>query len=104
MFPACPRCPVNIWGITTKEPCGAPLIHERHICMEIFGFVMHAFDLVMRIKEFLFPACAFLCLPFVFGNRFFHPVQPFFKEFARHGEVQADMPFGVADEHLVASF
>ena len=33
----------DISGITTKAPCGASLMSERHVCIEIAGFVMHTF-------------------------------------------------------------
>ena len=35
----------DISGITTKAPCEAPVMHGRHVCKGIAGFVMHTFVL-----------------------------------------------------------
>ncbi len=36
----------DISGITTKVPCEAALMGERHVRMEISDFVMHTFALM----------------------------------------------------------
>ena len=43
--------PCDISGITTKEPCEAALMGERHVRIEISDFVMRTFVLFPRVEE-----------------------------------------------------
>ena len=43
--------PYDISGITTKEPCEAALMGERHVRIEISDFVMRTFVLFPRVEE-----------------------------------------------------
>ena len=43
MIPEISLCDIS--GITTKAPCGASRMRERHVCIEIAGFALHTFVL-----------------------------------------------------------
>ena len=45
----------DISGITTKAPCGAALMGERHVRIEISDFVMRTFVLMKEISRVNLP-------------------------------------------------